>query len=300
MSKPPHSAAVLTDLRDAWWSTDFLELIVSRLELEQYERVADLGCGHGHWGQRLLPLLAETATIAGVDPEAQWVDRATTRAAKLGLAERCHYQVGSVESLPFDDGAFDLVTCQTLLMHVEAVLPALEEMLRVLRPGGRVLFLEPDNVAQQFVVDSVNRTLTPQQLGELLTLFTACSRGRDALGRGDDCVGDRLPVLLTELKLEGLVVFQNERAGCIVPPYDDGDMAQLEQSIGHAAQGFWLWDEADARVLYQAGGGLLESFEAHYGVFIEHTRRFERQVRDGTYWCNNGSVSYIISATRPA
>lgn len=299
MSKTPHSAAVLTDLRDRWWSTDFLRLMVSRLGLEEYKRIADLGCGHGHWGQRLLPLLAEDAELTGIDQEEKWVEEATKRAVDLGLNERCRYQTGEIESLPFKDDTFDLVTCQTLLMHLAEVRPALAEMLRVLRPGGRLLLVEPNNVAQQFVADSVNRTLTPQQLGDLFTLFTACSRGRDALGRGDDCVGDRLPSLLREFSLDGLSVFQNERAGFIAPPYDELEKAELEQSIGYATQGFWLWDKADARVLYEAGGGNLDIFERHYAVFSERTERFERQVKSGTYSCNNGSFGYVISATRP-
>lgn len=299
MAKTPHSAAVLTDLRDRWWSTDFLELIVSRLGLGRYQQIADLGCGHGHWGQRLLPLLSQTATVTGVDQEQKWVTKATSRAAELGLAARCSYRVAAIESLPFDDATFDLVTCQTLLMHVADVQAALAEMLRIVRPGGRLLLLEPNNVAQQFVADSVNRSLTPRQLGDLLTLFTACSRGRDKLGRGDDCVGDRLPSLLQRLSLEGITVFQNEHTGSIVPPYDELDTAQLEQAIGYSEQGFWLWDKADARVLYQAGGGDMSSFEANYAVFTEQTDAFKQQVQSGTYSCNNGSLAYIVSAVRP-
>ncbi len=272
--------------------------MVSRLGLKDYKSIADVGCGHGHWGQRLLPLLADDATITGVDQEEKWVGEAIQRAANLGINERCSYQVGTIENLPFEDGVFDLVTCQTLLMHVAEVRPAIMEMLRVLTPGGRLLLVEPNNVAQQFVADSVNRTLSPRQLGDLLTLFTACSRGRDALGRGDDCIGDRLPSLLKELSLDGLVVFQNERTGCIVPPYDELDMAQLEQSIGYATQAFWLWDKVDARVLYEAGGGDMESFETNYAVFSERTDIFKQQVRSGSYSCNNGSFGYIISATQ--
>ncbi len=299
MSKSPHSAAVLTDLRDRWWSTDFLTLMVSRLGLEDYKRVADLGCGHGHWGQRILPLLATSATITGIDQEEEWVERARARAVELGLGARCHYRVGTAEDLPFEDGSFDLVTCQTLLMHVADVRSTITEMLRVLRPGGRLLLVEPNNVAQQFIADSVNRCLTPRQLGDMMNLFTACSRGRDRLGRGDDCIDDRLPSLLEDLSLDSIVVFQNERVGCILPPYDETERAQLQQSMSYADRGFWLWDKADARLLYEAGGGDLERYETSYSAFAERTELFRQQVEDGSYACNNASLAYLVSATRP-
>ena len=121
MVNTPHSAAVLTDLRDRWWSEDFLELLAARLGLHDCERVVDVGSGHGDWGQRLLRHLAPHATLDGVDREVSWVERATERATELGLAPRCQYRVGAAEQLPFADGAFDLVTCQTVLMHLKDV-----------------------------------------------------------------------------------------------------------------------------------------------------------------------------------
>lgn len=300
MSEAPHSAAVLTEMRDTWWSTDFLKLMIARLDLASYCRVADLGCGKGHWGQRLLPLLADAATISGVDQEPAWVAAATARATELGLAERCSYRTATVDALPFADAAFDLVTCQTVLMHVADPTRALREMLRILRPGGRLLLVEPNNVAHQFTADSVNRLLTPQELGDLLALFTSCSRGRARLGRGDDCVGDRLPLLLAELGAENLVAFQNERTNIIVPPYSDTVRAQLQEQLGYAEAGFWLWDQADARALYEAGDGDPELFERYYDVFTRRTELFAQQVRDETYATTNGSLHYVISATRPA
>ncbi len=65
MSETRHSASVLTDLRDDWWSTDYLELIAQRLDLASVSTVADIGCGHGHWGHRLLPHLGKNAQLEG-------------------------------------------------------------------------------------------------------------------------------------------------------------------------------------------------------------------------------------------
>ncbi|MBW2732988.1 MAG: class I SAM-dependent methyltransferase [Deltaproteobacteria bacterium] len=300
MGQTPHSAPVLTEHRDAWWSTDYLALVAKRLNLSRCMTVADIGCGQGHWGQRLLSALPTTASLTGIDGEATWVDTARRRAVALGTAERCRYEVGKAEALPLPDDAFDLVTCQTLLMHVANVCSVIAEMVRIVRPGGQLLFAEPNNVAQQFSADTVNRALTPAQVGSVMTLFTACSRGRDALGRGDDCVGDRLPALLQGLALVDLEVCQNERACCIVPPYDAADVALLEQTLSYAEMGFWLWDRGDARLLYEAGGGQSECFDKHYAAFSGRTKIFKTQVREQQYACNNGSLHYLVSARRPA
>lgn len=299
MSKPPHSAAVLTDLRDQWWSTDFLQLLIARLSLQECQSVADIGCGQGHWGQLLLRLLANTATLCGIDREAEWVAKARERAGELGLQTRCTYQLGAAETMPFADQQFDLVTCQTLLMHVADPRVVLKEMLRILRPGGRLLLLEPNNVAQQMIADSVNRALSPQELAGVFALFSTCSRGRAALGRGDDCIGDLLPTLLRELDLVDLEVFQNERVHCITPPYSAENLAELEQSKRHAQEGFWLWDRADAEALYRAGGGAAIDFAGHYAAFVRRTRIFEEQVDNAAYASNNASLHYVVCATRP-
>lgn len=299
MSKTPHSAPVLTDLRDQWWSTDFLQLLLSRLELQDLQSIADIGCGQGHWGQLLLRLLTRSATLCGVDQEELWIQKAQARASTLGLEERCSYQVAEASQLPYDDDSFDLVTCQTLLMHVAEPKEVLLEMMRICRPGGRLLLLEPNNVAQQMIADSVNRALSPRELAGVFALFSTCSRGRAALGRGDDCVGDLLPSLLQELALDEIRVFQNERVHCITPPYSAEDREELEQSKSHAAKGFWLWDEDDARRLYEAGGGAPDDFASHYASFERRTEIFAEQVAGETYASNNASLHYVVCATLP-
>lgn len=56
----------------------------------RYKRpmLTNVGCGHGHWGQRLAPFLAPDARLLGIDREAQWVEIARARAETRGLGER--------------------------------------------------------------------------------------------------------------------------------------------------------------------------------------------------------------------
>lgn len=298
MSKTPHSAPVLNDLRDAWWRNDFLNLLATRMQWSEVRTVADIGCGHGHWGHLLLPMMSDEATIEGIDREQEWVDKARSRTSKLGFAGRARYQQSLAEKLPFEDACFDMATCQTLLMHVPDVPQVLSEMLRILKPGGRLLLAEPNNLAHQFTVDSANQKLSPDQLGELMTLFSACSRGRANLGRGDDCIGDQLAAMLAELELENISSCQNERMNGIYPPYSEEQRADLDLSASYMDKEFWLWNKEDARVLYLAGGGHEERFEKHYGVFVTRTETFKAQVREEKYCSSGASLGYVIAATK--
>src|SRR5262249_45500161 len=129
MDESRHSEHWLTDTRDNWWNDDYLELIVRRLDLANACTILDVGSGKGHWGQRLLPMMSTDAQLSGLDPDPAWNKAARERAADLGLSERATYQQGRAESLPFDDASFDLVTCQTLLIHLADPAVAVSEMI---------------------------------------------------------------------------------------------------------------------------------------------------------------------------
>src|ERR1043165_3807557 len=113
-----HSAEHFGDTRDDWWNRDFIEAVAKRWRFHEVRRVLDVGCGVGHWGRLLAPTFAKDVHLCGVDREALWVEKAAERARAAGLGERSDYRLASADALPFDDASFDLVTCQTLLMHV--------------------------------------------------------------------------------------------------------------------------------------------------------------------------------------
>src|SRR5690349_17613793 len=116
--RKPHSAEYFGEQRDYWHNGDSVELMAKRWNLGAVRFALDVGCGVGHWGRLLLPHLAPEARIIGVDRERDWVTEAARRADAAGIADRASYRLGDAEKIPFHDGVFDLVTCQTVLMHV--------------------------------------------------------------------------------------------------------------------------------------------------------------------------------------
>ena len=138
-STEPHSATYFDEQRDFWWNDDFLRLVAARIGLELVRSVLEVGAGLGHWGSTLLEVLSPEACVVGVERDPRWVIQAGERVDELGLTGRCRYVQGVAEALPFKDESFDLVTCQTLLIHVADPTAVIREMRRVVRPGGLLL-----------------------------------------------------------------------------------------------------------------------------------------------------------------
>ena len=290
----PHSAEHLTaSERDFWWNADFVALIARRANLAAARRVVDVGCGVGHWTRTLLPVLAPDATVVGVEPEGAWVAEARRLAPPRVTIEQ-----GTAEALPFPDGAFDLVTCQTVLIHVREPRAALVEMLRVLRPGGTLLLAEPSNLGAALLLDS--RALTVRERVALAELQAITEAGKAALGEGHNSIGDLLPGLVAALGVTDVRVYQSDSAAAVFPPYaTPAQQALVAGLVAQAAEERWHYDRRDTERYYLAGGGDPVGFAAAWDLALRATHLVARGIADGTYHCAGGGPHYVIVGTKP-
>lgn len=296
----PHSAAYFGEDRDYWWNADFLELIGKRLQLHEAKSVLDVGCGIGHWGHALAPLLSADAHVTGVDREPLWIDRATERARARGLGERFHYEQGDATSLPFADGTFDLVTCQTVLMHLRDPKQGLREMLRVLAPGGTVLAVEPNNFANRAVGSSLMQNLEVEEVLDRLRFDLMVQRGKEALGSGFNSIGDLIPGYLAESGAENIRVYLCDRAVAFVPPYDSPDQqANIARMRDWTARGFIGWEPEEVRAYFLAGGGTEEELARYHELFLRDAALTLEAIDDGSYHAAGGAVSYLVVGQKP-
>ncbi len=292
------------DWRDTWWNADFLELMAKRWRLSEARRVLDVGCGVGHWGRTLLRFLPADATIEGIDHEPAFTEKANAKAAELGLAHRARYQAAAIEALPFEDATFDLVTCQTVLMHVADVPAALREMIRVLKPGGLVAVVEPDNLTEAMTSHRGSPGCAWGDLLKLLDFQHTCELGKRALGRGDSSVGDVLPGLFARAGLGEIAVYQSDKCPSLVPPYQTRDQAiDLCQFLSWIDAGLWVYaggTREDTERLYLAGGGDPAAFEGLWQLGLADEQRFRTAVLAGEYSGARAVTAYLISGRRPA
>jgi len=99
--------------------------------------VGDAGCGSGRY---MLHALARGAQrVHGVDLSPEMLARAAAVLAGAEASSRVELAEGSLTALPFAEGFADLTLCGLAIGHVEALEPALGELRRVTRPGGRIL-----------------------------------------------------------------------------------------------------------------------------------------------------------------
>lgn len=287
------------DWRDSWWHQDTLELMAERLGFAGIQSVLDVGCGAGHWGQRVATLLPEGASIAGIDHEEGFLDAARERAKRFSHA-RFDYRLGRVESLPFPDGSFDLVTCQTVLIHVADARVALREMVRVAKPGGLVVAAEPNNRFNAIATRTFEPPMPFEDVLSLVGFDDLCIQGKLALGQGDSAVGERLASLFLDLDLEDRRVYKNDCCADILPPYErPAERQSLEIFMREESISSW-GDEATTRRLYLAGGGAPERFDALWALDMESRRRVRELIRAKQYRFTGGLLMYLAAGRKTA
>ena len=100
--------------------------------------VLEYGCGAE---PHALEVARDAASVVGIDLSQVAVEQASAAAAAAGLGHAT-FRVMDAEALEFDTDSFDLVYGSAILHHLD-VGRAVAEIVRVLRPGGKALFIEP-------------------------------------------------------------------------------------------------------------------------------------------------------------
>ena len=110
------------------------------LELSPDDRVLDVGCGPGNF-TREFARAARDGLVVGIDASKTMLAQAVRQATSDDVA----YLRGDACALPFRDGSFDAVCCFAALYLIEQPMRALDEIARVVAPGGRVALLSSCN-----------------------------------------------------------------------------------------------------------------------------------------------------------
>ena len=115
---------------------------VEMMRLEAGMSALDVGCGTGDDTKRLLARVGPAGRVHGVDFSAAMVEESTRRWADTG--EPVTFSVGDVHALALPTDGFDAVRADRVFQHVADPRAALAELVRVTRPGGRVVLSDPD------------------------------------------------------------------------------------------------------------------------------------------------------------
>ncbi len=121
---------------------------LERIDRTFVEHALSLGVAEGHaldigTGPGVIPIMLAAGVpglrLTGVDLSQPMLQKAREAAEEAGVADRLDFRVGDAKSLPFSEQSFDLVLCNSLLHHLPDALALLNEISRLVRPGGAIL-----------------------------------------------------------------------------------------------------------------------------------------------------------------
>lgn len=166
-----HRWTVIEDAYAGRWDGRFLPT-------RKVEHVLDLGCGPGFW-------TIELAKHTGRPPVSVDLTKAAcilTRARGEVYGVKTRHATGDAEHLPFPSGVFDHVNCQGVIHHTPDTDAAVDEIFRVLKPGGTAsvsVYYKNVLVRGWPVLRRVGRSLISRRIG-------LRGRGRETLLESED------------------------------------------------------------------------------------------------------------------
>jgi ubiquinone/menaquinone biosynthesis C-methylase UbiE len=249
---------------------DYLALLAERLADVRREgyamlrvapgsRVLDVGCGAGEVCVELAAIVGDEGTVTGIDPSEAMI-AAARRAANVAK-RTVDLRVASVYALPFPDGAFDAVRAERVFQHLENPEAGLAEMIRVTRPGGRLMVADPDHGQHGLALDDpAHHRIYAASLRALLAMIV------------NPHSGTRLRAMFAR-----------------------ADLADIEQRV--VAIPIPLADYVRALFLHERLAAAVQAGEVTRKEADDFVAVLEARDRDGAFDAN--AIAYFVAATRP-
>jgi len=163
----------------------FFRVAIEKLQLKPEDIFLEVGCGGGV----LLDMVLQTAQRAcGIDHSPDMVELARQKNAQALSEERAEILQGVVEALPWDENHFTCAAGVEMLYFIEGPVQALGELYRVLKPGGRLVFVtgaQPKSALSKFIFAPWLRYLRFHSIDELASMLREAGFGTVQVQRMD-------------------------------------------------------------------------------------------------------------------
>ena len=132
--------------------------LIDAAQIRRGEHVLDIGGGAGQPSLSIASMVGDEGSITYTDPSAGMVETARDTARQRGLTN-IHFQKAPADELPFDNDTFDVAVGRLSIMFFPDVAAGLNEIVRVVKPGGRVSFLVWSSKDANPFFSSINEVL---------------------------------------------------------------------------------------------------------------------------------------------
>jgi demethylmenaquinone methyltransferase/2-methoxy-6-polyprenyl-1,4-benzoquinol methylase len=121
------------------------EFAVKQIKFTETGKILDVATGTADVALQIAKVTPDSVTITGIDFSEQMIELGKAKVQKSPFADRISLQVAPCESIPFSDDTFDSATIAFGIRNVVDRVAGLQEMCRVVKPGGRIVVLEFSN-----------------------------------------------------------------------------------------------------------------------------------------------------------
>ncbi|MDH4222582.1 MAG: methyltransferase domain-containing protein [candidate division Zixibacteria bacterium] len=291
---------MLIDQRKFIWHKDTVDKLARWLGLVPGMTAVDVGCGLGNLGYIYWPYFGKNGRYFGVDESMELIQQAEKSAKDWATGGEARFITGDAYKLPFPDDFADWVMCQTLLIHLKDPERALAEMIRVAKPGGLILCNEPDNLSTMLAKHywSLPELEVEEEL-LLRKIYLICNKGAINLGRGDNSIANKVPVMMKKFGLTDIEARLNDKAQFLYPPYEGSRQQNILQMIKKRVldqSDFWM---ERVKEEFLAGGGDLEEYRRFREISDRLKLIFKNQFEAGEYIVFTSGFFYAIKGRKP-
>jgi demethylmenaquinone methyltransferase / 2-methoxy-6-polyprenyl-1,4-benzoquinol methylase len=138
----------MNDIMTMGMVTGWHKFMLKKVEPLEGKRCIDIGTGTGEIAFMVAERTGVEGNVIGVDITPRMLELAEIKMKEKSLPKKVVFEVGDALDLKYDDNSFDIVTSGYMLRNVCDVQKAIDEMYRVLAPGGKVIVADlakPDN-----------------------------------------------------------------------------------------------------------------------------------------------------------
>jgi len=142
------------EIRKDYYDENLREIVIQKANIKTGNIVLDVGCGTGFLSLGVAKAVGEYGKVVGVDISEEMMKKAKENLSKVGVSN-IEFRMGDAENIPLEDNSVDAVVGNMVLHHCPNPESAIKEMVRVLKPEGRLVLADMEEHKEKWLKDEM-------------------------------------------------------------------------------------------------------------------------------------------------